>query len=367
MLYELKRFLQDIGCGFSYNAQKQVMSLPNEVQILFGSAENPNSLEGPHLNAFCWIDEGGLMPLLAWEVANRRTNKWAAPILLTTVPYFENWLKTEVFDRWVAGDPDIDWIECKTADNLTYDTAAIERMRRTMRPEKFEVYYLGKFAKPYGLIYKGVEDSDILVDPFMIPEEWPAYAGHDWGVNDPTTGVWGRFSPDGVLYVVAEYERGGDTIEGHLRFWDAYGLTAVDRAFGDPEGKELMMRASQLGYPVISAPNAVVDGIDLVHSWMRNGKLKVFRGLRNIIDYKNTYVWATDRKDEDKLLDKPKDPQNARHLMDGLRYLCTGLHQYGYDSSDPTVEIEKRGALTPGINPLSDPDQLRRLLAVAEP
>lgn len=361
MIYELETFFKEIGCPYTLNKGEHSITLPNSGTIYFGSSENPLSLEGPHLDGFCWIDEAGMMPLLAWEVATRRTNTHATPILITTVPYFNNWLKTQVYDSWAAGDKDIEWIKCKTADNLMYDRESIERARRTMRPEKFRAFFEGDWAKADGLIYPEPDDEDILVDPFDIPDDWPCFAGHDWGYNDPTAGVWGRFSPDGVLYLVAEYEAGGMTTDDHATVWRRLGLLdGTDMAYGDPADPESIARLKRMGYPVYPArlpghsnaktEGSILPGIDICYRWLVTGKVKVFKGLNHFIDYRNTYVWETDRKDEERLKDRPKNPQPARHMMDAFRYLVAGIESEGQvPESVPVLSARSTlaGARTP--------------------
>lgn len=375
MIYEIENWLKQVGCQYILNKGEHSITLPNDAIIYFGSSWDPLSLEGPHLDGFCWIDEAGMMPLLAWEVAQRRTNTHASPILITTVPYFNNWLKSHVYDQWVAGDESIEWIKCRTSDNLMYDRASIERARRTMRPEKFRAFFEGDWSKAEGLIYPEPDDEDLIVDPFPIPDDWPCFAGHDWGVNDPTAGVWGRLSHDGTLYVVAEYEAGNMTIDDHAVVWDRLGLLhGTDEAFGDPEGKELMMRLRRLGYPIQAARlptgataqqgnSSILAGLDIVYRWLVTGRIKVFRGLNHLIDYRNSYVWAQDRRDEEKLLDRPKDPQPARHMMDALRYLVVGVDAAGQaQAATPGLSVKFTQAGATKALPLVGKNDLPQLL-----
>jgi hypothetical protein len=358
MVFELKRFLSDIGCTYDFNEGKKVMVLPNGVNILFGSAENPDSLEGPHLDAFCWIDEAGLMDRPAWEVAVRRTNNFNAPILITTIPYVAGWLKRDVYDRWLAGDPDIEWIHCRTLDNLEYSRANYERAKATMRPEKFRANYEGEFARPYGLIFPEPSDTELFAVAQrelnkvggVIPDDWPAFVGHDFGVNDPTTGMWSRLSPDDVMILVGEYEVSGLTFENHLDVWRRSGWDVVDTAWGDPHEKDILLRASDLGYPIIPAKADILYGIDLIWDRLMTGRLGVLPGLDGFLKHRSSYVWATDRRDEDILKDKPKDPQPARHIMDALRYSVVGLVDYGLAPEAPGLSVRSTevGQMTQG-------------------
>lgn len=342
MMHECMKHLTRIGEKFEVNRKSGTIRMTNGSQLLFGSAENPESLEGVHLEC-AWIDEAGMMPRLAWDVAQRRTGRVDGPILITTVPYFEGWLKKEVYDAWVKGDPDIDWIPCKSKDNPTYSLKEIERMRRNMRPEKFEIFYEGKWARASGLIFPDPRDEELLVEPFDIPDEWPQFAGHDWGMNAPTTGMWGRLSPDDVLYLVAEYEENEMSVDQHIDNWTHMGLLQTDEAWGDPANPEQWLRAGELGYAVTKGNNAVLGGIDAVYSRLVTGRLKVFKGLKQWIDHRATYRWATAPHDEEVLLDKPLKPQPAEHLMDATRYLCMGLEESAVNRvSEPLASTRRR-------------------------
>lgn len=317
-------------------------------EILFGSAEKPESLEGPHLTGGVWMDEAGYMTRFAYEVAMRRTGFHAAngaQVYISTIPYVPGWLKKEVYVPYTQGDPTIEWIHCRSVDNPKYPISELARARRTMRPEKFATIYLGEFHRPYGSIYPTPDDDELIYDhevvfPHGMPDDWKCFAGHDWGWNAPTTGVWGRYDPEhDILYVVAEYEKSLGTIGDHVGEWRALGLDAIDLAFGDPANPEQWENASRMGYPVIKAENSINYGIDCVwdrmntwtvdHRGQPSRRLRIARGLHTLFDYRARYVWDTDPKDEEVLLDKPKKPQDAEHLMDGLRYLCAGVVEEG--------------------------------------
>lgn len=348
MMYELETFFNGAGIKYELNKTSGVLTLSNKraagfgSQVLFGSADNPLSLEGPHLED-CWIDEAGMMSRTTFEVAQRRTGmRRGGQILITTIPYFEGFLKTDIYDAAQRGDPDIEWIPCRTADNPDYPEEEIERMRRTMRPEKFQIFYEGLFAKAYGLIYPQPDDDQLFIQPFTVPDEWPCYSAHDYGWNAPTTGVWGRLSPDDILYIVAEYEANEKTIDDHISKWNRSGLLYVDGAYGDPANPEVWQRAADLGYPVWKANNDIAAGINAVYDRMVTGRLKIFRTCKALKEHRSTYRWAVNPKDEEQLLDKPAKPQTAEHLMDALRYLCMSLVDQGLTPEPPIIASRGR-------------------------
>ena len=323
------RFLASIGepCRPNYS-DYTIEMVRNGATIRFGSSEAPDKLEGEHNPKCAWMDEAGYMPYQTWEIIHRRTGGAGgepAQILITTIPYFTSWLKTEIQDKWLAGDSTILWLHVKTTDNPLYPKEEIDWAKANLPPHEYESRYEGNFAKPEGVIYDQPDDSALVVEPFNVPSDWPCYAGHDWGFRDPTAGVWCRLSPEGVLYIVHEYEESGDTIDTHAREWMDYGY--VDEAFGDPSQPELMLRAADNGYPVTPANNDILGGINAQYELMASGRLKVFRGCQKWISHRANYVWAREPRDKSKFKDKPQDPQMARHMMDATRYLVMGLRE----------------------------------------
>lgn len=337
MWYEIEKYLREVGEPYVPNKRDQTITLrKNGSQLMFGSAENPLSLEGPHIE-FAWMDEAGMMPRIAWDVVQRRTAHKSGQILITTIPYFDGWLRGDVYDAWLAGDSSIEWIQCKTSDNKTYPPEEIERFRRTWSPAKFKRFFEGDWSTVDGLIWPDPSDADCVVDPFNVPDEWPAFSAHDFGMNAPTTGVWGRLSPDDVLYIVADYEHTGETIDYHVEQWRQSGLTSVDCAWGDPANPEVWLRATELGYPVLKANNSVLAGLDAVYARFVTGRLKIWRNCKTLIDHRRTYRWETAPKDDTIRMDRPKKPQPAEHVCDALRYLTMGVNDYGLSGIDPMV------------------------------
>src|SRR5439155_13297891 len=69
MMGEMTRWLDDVAPG-SYSLTKQpgILTLKrNEAELCFASSENPMAYEGQVFD-FAWIDEGGKMPRLAYDV-----------------------------------------------------------------------------------------------------------------------------------------------------------------------------------------------------------------------------------------------------------------------------------------------------------
>ena len=65
-----------------------------------------------------------------------------------------------------------------------------------------------------------VPDSDLVCEPFEIPEFWPALSAVDFGWDHPTAGVWLRWDRDSdTVYIVDEYRQSKETIAFHATAW----------------------------------------------------------------------------------------------------------------------------------------------------
>ena len=149
VLPRTKEFLDTVTCG-EYRAGERIYYLPTGGKVFFGSADNPFSLEGVHVRA-AWLDEAGQMRREAWDVVLRRVGFHKGRIILTTTPYNLGWLKTEIYDRWKAGDRNYDVVQFASIMNPAYPEEEFERARDTLPDWKFRMFYLGQFARPAGV------------------------------------------------------------------------------------------------------------------------------------------------------------------------------------------------------------------------
>lgn len=167
-----------------------------------------------------------------------------------------------------------------------------------------------------GAIYP-VELSEILVNPFQIPNYWPRAYGLDVGWNR-TAGVWGALDRTvDCLYLYTEHYRGKAEPSIHAAAIRARGdwiPGAIDpgaRGRGQKDGEQLLYNYRQLGLKLHPAINAVEAGLYDVWERLSTGRLKVFNTLQNWQAEYRLY-----RRDEDGDIVREFD-----HLMDATRYL----------------------------------------------
>lgn len=166
-----------------------------------------------------------------------------------------------------------------------------------------------------GAIYP-VAESDIVIQPFKIPDWYRLSYGLDVGWNR-TAAVWSALDPeDDVLYLYSEHYRGQAEPAIHAEAirsrgeWIPGVIDPAARGRGQKDGERLLGIYVGLGLHLTIANNAREAGIYEV--WMRlsTGRLRIFSTLANTLAELRIY-----RRDDKGEIVKEND-----HLMDGLRY-----------------------------------------------
>jgi len=162
-----------------------------------------------------------------------------------------------------------------------------------------------------GAIYP-VPLSEVLIDPFMIPDYWPRAYALDVGWNR-TACLWGAWNPaDWSMVLYSEHYRGQAEASIHAAAIMARGkwikgvIDPASRGRSQRDGEQLLADYQNLGLHLSMANNSVHAGIDAVWMALSTGRLKVFRTLVSWIDEYRIY-----RRDEKGAIVKKND-----HLMD---------------------------------------------------
>lgn len=290
--------------------------------VVLASGERPASLQGTQVGGI-WLDEAGLMRREAFLTAVQRVGFYEGDLLITTTPYNMGWLKLDVYDAYMDGDPDFNVINFPSTANPTYPKASVERARRTMSAARFKMLYEGVFGRPEGMIYDCWDDETCVVDDFEVPESWERFGGIDFGWNHPTAGVFLARDEDGVYYWVGEHRERETTMGVHASMLRARGGGEFPWV-GDPAGAQQMAELRRGGIAVNGGDNDVLAGIDTVYSLIASGRLKVFRSCKFGRDELAGYVWEGGKSG---FKDKPVKERDD--LMDALRYVVQHAEKSG--------------------------------------
>lgn len=166
-----------------------------------------------------------------------------------------------------------------------------------------------------GAIYP-IEESEITVADFPIPDHWVRLYGMDVGWNR-TAAVWGAWDRDSdTIYLYAEHYRGQAEPSIHADAIKARGkipgeIDPAARGRGQRDGEQLFQNYKDLGLTLNPANNGIEAGLLDVWQRLSTGRLKVFKSLSNWRAEYRIY-----RRDEKGRIVKEND-----HIMDATRYL----------------------------------------------
>lgn len=324
-LPEMQHFFCDLF-NWNYAASERVLWRQDKprlfTRIIMRSADAEGGLESATAKAAA-LDECGQdkFKLSAYEAVLRRLSLSVGRILAATTPYNLGWLKSQIFDKWRAGDNDIQVIQFKSIMNPAFPRAEYERARRDLPTWKFEMFYNGNFSRPAGLIYSDFTQAHII-HPFAIPERFPHYFGVDFGAVN-TGKLWAAEDPaNGNIYIYREALSGNKTTKEHVKEVLEYG--EILKAFGGSKS-EIQQRSDwrDAGLYVEEPEIADVEaGIDKVIQCLKTRRLYVFSTCVKLIDEAGTY--ARKLNDLGQPTEEIKD-KNEFHLLDTLRYLVPSI------------------------------------------
>lgn len=314
----LRLFISRLNLG-EYRSSEKIFEAWDGTKVFFGYALDSTSLESATARAV-WLDECGQpkFRLSSWEAIQRRLSVYEGRALMTTTPYALNWIKTEVYDRWRAGDINYQVIQFNSIQNPAFPRSEYERARATLPGWKFRMFYEAEFTRPAGMIYADFDFERQVIKPFTIPEEWPRIGGVDFGAVNFASLLAVQNPENGVIYLVDEYRAGGRTAAEHverLRSWNAatyYGGAQSERQWR----QELQAAGLPINAPLVAD---VEVGIDRVTALIKSGRFFVFDTLRGLLDELGGYSREVD--DEGRVTDKIQD-KNDYHELDALRYLA---------------------------------------------
>ena len=320
--------------------------IPCSVQ--FGHASNPDSLESMTLLAV-WCDEAGQKAFKgdSYEALQRRLNFQDGRMLITTTPYDLGWLKRMIWDKWMAGDKDIEVISFKTIDNPSFPKDRYYAAKKRMPRWKFLLFYDAIFTKPAGTIYDCFNEDFHVVPAFSIPKDWIRPWGVDFGsvntacckvvVNpdydeDAEKTPWNR-----KYYLYQTYKAGGKTEKRHIESLLAKDRPGIDpkAVGGAPSEDEWRDNFGKAGL-YIKRPTivSVEVGIASVYAMLATGELAIFDTCTRLIDDLNSYSRELDKNDEPTKVIAEK---HSYHRLDALRYVCSEIEANPGFAGDTTV------------------------------
>ena len=244
-------------------------------------------------------------------------------------------------------DPERRWqaFHFRSQDNPYISPEALEEISKDMSSVSYRLEILAEDDEEAvwkGLIYKPFR-QDHIVPRRPIPDSWPVYVGHDFGIANPAAMFFAQDPDTGYFYAFREYLPGpGGSVASHTeKFLEiTAGKTVIKRAGGAPSEEEVRQAYSDHGW-IIDKPKIkeVKLGIDRVYALHELGKVFVFEDLYNYIYQKRNYSWKLnpDGSVSDDIQDKAKF-----HLMDAERYILSDFTPETAKSGEAVTVIDER-------------------------
>jgi hypothetical protein len=325
-LPEMQRYFVDLF-GWQWSASDRALVREYKprmfTRIIMRSADAEGGLESASAKA-ALFDECGQdgVKVNAWEAILRRLSLSRGRVLAGTTPYNLGWLKTQIFDKWRGGDPDIQVVQFKSTMNPSFPVEEYERARRTLPAWKFEMFYNGNFSRPAGMIYEDFTQNHII-PAFPVPANFPRYLGVDFGAVHTAKVYLAQDPESGIYYLYRESLQGSKTTIEHVEDTKQYNERNL-LAWGGAKSEVQQRRDfTEAGLTIQQPPIWDVEaGISRVIALLREKRLLVFDTCTGIIDEFGTYSRELDASGQP--TEKIKN-KNDYHRLDGLRYVAAGI------------------------------------------
>lgn len=183
-----------------------------------------------------------------------------------------------------------------------------------------------------GRIYP-VEEEDVVVRAFAIPDYWPRCYGLDFGWH-ATAAIWLAQDPSTkCIYAYAEYKRGEQATYVHANAVKARGdwiVGAADPSGGgrnSNDGTLLIEEYRNQGLKLVDGINAKASGIARILNALESGSLKFFHTLEKLIKEYRIYHYD---------LNNPNEPARGQedHLLDCLKYAMSRFDEIATSEID---------------------------------
>jgi phage terminase large subunit-like protein len=292
-----------------------------------------------------WLDEECDVSIYVESLL--RTMTCDGFVMLTATPLLG---MTELLRSFFQPAEDDESKQSKICIQATWDdvphlpASAKQALLASIPPYQREARSKGVPQLGAGAIYP-IDEADIIVPDFEIPEFWPRAYGLDVGWRK-TAAIWGaRDNETGVVYLYSEHYAGMQQPSLHAESIKARGewipgvIDPAAQGRSQTDGEQLIQLYRRQGLTVSPAVNAVEAGLYATWQMMSSGKLKVFASLGHWRQEFRLYA-----RDKDGKVIKVND-----HLMDAKRYLVMsglGLMQTKpavHPPVDPTANYQRYG------------------------
>jgi hypothetical protein len=314
-----------------------------ESKIVFGHAQNPDSLEAAEYNgAIC--DEAGQKAFKpeSWEAVLRRLSTSLGRVILPTTPYaVAHWIKEELYDPWErrgtpseqVGDSECGVVNFESRMNPIFPPSEWARAEATMPKWRFNLFYRGILTRPAGLIYDAFESKTMTRDSWSPPLWAKVYVGIDFGAPNFAATFFSEQEGPGLqpgprfvawaVYRPEENRSAAEHVEAMRKLLGGRKVATCVAGSYSEEQERIELKAAGWSCQRPDQPEVQV-GIDRVYACMRDDRFAVTRDCAPLLRELGKYSHPTDEAGT--VLEGIED-QNDYHLLDSVRYIIGTLER----------------------------------------
>jgi len=304
------------------NEQKHKWKLSNGSEILYRSADDPDSIRGMEAG-WLWADElAKARTDEAWKRGIGRLSQKNMPCraIVTTTPKGMTWL----YDEFIRSPtPEHFTVFARTEDNAAnLPPGYVENLKNQYAGAFLKQELYGEFVGFEGLVYTDFSPSVHVLDE--MPIQFPrVIAGVDFGMTNPTVVLPIGLDNDDRAHLLDEMYLSNRTINDLLPQIQAMKARYnISTFYCDPSSPDLIEIMKRAGLNAVAANNDILAGLMEVSSRLlpqKDGRPRLFISKRChcTLEEFSSYCYADDRttRNPDEKPLKLND-----HAMDALRY-----------------------------------------------
>ncbi len=315
-----------------FSGKRQLKYKDKTIQTLGAKDEGAIGAFQGKTFSLVYCDEMTLYPESIIDMIDTRlSNPWSKGVATMNPAHPTHKLKQWI-DKAEAGDPNYYSLHFTLDDNPYLDEAYKQRIANSLSGLFYKRNYLGLWCLAQGAIFDFFDRSLHVVRRAPACADY-YIAGIDYGTVNPFACVLvgvntGEKTQMGKqMWVEKEYfwdpsDKGGgrqkvnsELADDLVEFLEPYG---VQKIYVDPSAAAFKEEMRRRGLHPIDANNDVFNGIQIMSTDLRNGKLLIMDCCKNLIREVESYSWDT--KKAEKGEDAPIKKND--HLTDACRYVC---------------------------------------------
>lgn len=236
-------------------------------------------------------------------------------------PY--HWFKMNWIDK--ADEKGLIYLHFDMDDNLSLSEQIKKRYRSQYTGVFFKRYILGLWVAAEGVIYELFDKSKHVIKA-DVNGYIEYHVSVDYGTQNACVfQLWGKTHDKKHILIKQYYYSGRDNkiqktdsdySKDMKEFTKGYRIRYV---VVDPSASSFIAQLRKDGFKVLKAKNEVIDGIRLVMTLMKDGKILFDESCEELFREFASYIW--DEKAAEHGEDKPVKEHD--HACDALRYYCS--------------------------------------------